>query len=183
MFKKVQLKNGLTVLFVESKKSPVVSVQMWVKTGSADERRGEEGISHFIEHLLFKGTRRFGVGEIAATVEGSGGELNAYTSFDQTVFYITISKQFTDIALDAILEMMGFPLFDGEEINNEREVVIEEIKRGHDNPHRRASQWLFSTSFKSIPMEFRLLAMRRSFARYLGRRLWTIITVVTCPRI
>lgn len=151
MFKKFQLKNGLDVLLVESHKSPVVSVQMWVHTGSADERKGEEGISHFIEHLVFKGTRKFGVGEIAATVEGSGGELNAYTSFDQTVFYVTISKEFLDTGLEVISEMMGFPKFDAAEIDNEREVVIEEIKRGQDNPHRQASRQLFESIYKKHP--------------------------------
>ncbi|KHD87283.1 MAG: zinc protease [Bdellovibrio sp. ArHS] len=151
MSKKFQLKNGMKVLFLESHKSPVVSVQMWVKTGSADEKKGEEGISHFIEHLVFKGTRKYNVGEIAATVEGSGGELNAYTSFDQTVFYVTISKQFSDVALDVISEMMGFPTFDPKEIDNEREVVIEEIKRGQDSPGRRASQLLFTNVFKKHP--------------------------------
>ena len=145
---KLQLKNGMTVLLTESHKSPVVSIQMWVRTGSADEKKGEEGISHFIEHLVFKGTRKFKVGEIASTIEGSGGELNAYTSFDQTVFYVTISKQFTDIGLTAISEMMGFPSFDQNEIDNEREVVIEEIKRGRDSLGRRSSQLMFSTAFK-----------------------------------
>lgn len=148
MSKKFQLKNGLKVLFLESHKSPVVSVQMWVKTGSADEKSGEEGISHFIEHLVFKGTRKYGVGEIASTVEGSGGELNAYTSFDQTVFYVTISKQFTDVALDVVSEMMGFPTFDPQEIDNEREVVLEEIKRGQDSSGRRSSQLLFTNVFR-----------------------------------
>lgn len=148
MSKKFQLKNGLKVLLLPSHKSPVVSVQMWVKTGSADERKGEEGISHFIEHLVFKGTRKYGVGQIASTVEGSGGELNAYTSFDQTVFYVTISKQFSDVAMDVISEMMGFPTFDKTEIDNEREVVIEEIKRGQDSPGRRASQLLFTNTFR-----------------------------------
>lgn len=151
MSKNFQLKNGMNVLFLESHKSPVVSVQMWVKTGSADEKKGEEGISHFIEHLVFKGTKKYGVGEIASTVEGSGGELNAYTSFDQTVFYVTISKQFTDVALDVVGEMMGFPTFDSQEIDNEREVVIEEIKRGQDSPGRRASQLLFTNVFKKHP--------------------------------
>src|ERR1035438_189337 len=140
MFKKYQLKNGLKVLLVESHKSPVVSVQMWVKTGSADERKGEEGISHFIEHLVFKGSRNYSVGEISAKVEGAGGELNAYTSFDQTVFYVTISKEFQDVALDVIKEMMGFPTFDPKEVNNEREVVVEEIKRSLDSPERQASR-------------------------------------------
>lgn len=151
MFKKYQLKNGMKVLLVESHKSPVLSIQMWVKTGSADEKKGEEGISHFIEHLVFKGSRRFGVGEIAATVEGAGGELNAYTSFDQTVFYVTISKEFQEVGLDVISEMMGFPTFDQSEIDNEREVVIEEIKRSLDSPHRQASRLLFTTFYKKHP--------------------------------
>ncbi len=149
--KKYQLKNGLNVLLLESHKSPVVSVQMWVKTGSADEQKGIEGISHFIEHLVFKGTPKYKVGEIAAAVEGSGGELNAYTSFDQTVFYVTISRQFTETALDVISQMMGFPEFDPTEVNNEREVVIEEIKRGLDNPGRKSSQLLFSSLYKKHP--------------------------------
>ncbi|MGE0633050.1 MAG: M16 family metallopeptidase, partial [Pseudobdellovibrionaceae bacterium] len=148
---KFKLKNGLTVLLLENHKSPVVSIQMWVRTGSADEQKGQEGISHFIEHLVFKGTRKFQVGEIAKTIEGSGGELNAYTSFDQTVFYVTISKEFSDTGLEAISEMMGFPAFDEKEIDNEREVVIEEIKRGQDSPGRQASQLLFSTAYKNHP--------------------------------
>ena len=90
--KKFKLKNGLSTLLIENHKSPVVSVQMWVKTGSADEMKGQEGISHFIEHLVFKGTDKYKVGEIASSVEAAGGELNAYTSFDQTVFHVTISK-------------------------------------------------------------------------------------------
>ena len=144
---KFQLKNKLNVLLIESKKSPVVSVQMWVKTGSADEKKTEEGISHFIEHLVFKGTEKYKVGEIANTVEASGGELNAYTSFDQTVFYVTISKSFSDVALDVISQMMGYPIFDSKEIDSEREVVCEEIKMGQDSPGRRSSQLLFSTAF------------------------------------
>lgn len=142
-----KLKNGLKVLLVESRKSPVVSVQMWVRTGSADEKKGEEGISHFIEHLLFKGTRKYKTGEIASLVEGSGGELNAYTSYDQTVFYVTIESKKKDIALDVISEMMGFPSFDPKEVDNERGVVIEEIKRGEDSLGSVAWKNLFSTVY------------------------------------
>ncbi len=148
---RLKLKNGLSVLLIENHKSPVVSVQMWVKTGSADEGRGEEGISHFIEHLVFKGTEKYGVGAIASTVEASGGELNAYTSFDQTVFYVNISREFSEVALDVISEMMGFPQFDKGEIDNEREVVLEEIKRSNDSPGRQASRLLFSTVYKDHP--------------------------------
>lgn len=148
---KFKLKNGLEVRLIPSSKSPVVSVQMWVKTGSADERVAEQGISHFIEHLVFKGTENFGVGEIAKTVEASGGELNAWTSFDQTVFYVNISKEFTETALDVISEMMGTPKFDPKEIDAEREVVLEEIKRTNDSPSRKGSRLLFSTLYRKHP--------------------------------
>lgn len=149
--KKIQLKNGLNVLFMESHKAPVISVQMWVRTGSADEAITEQGISHFIEHLVFKGTPSFQVGEIAKTVEGSGGELNAYTSFDQTVYYVTMPSSETHTALQVIREMTSSPNFDPVEIDNEREVVIEEIKRGLDSPGRVASQLLFSTVYQKHP--------------------------------
>ncbi len=145
---KFQLKNGLQVILAEAHKSPVASIQMWVRTGSADEKKKEEGISHFIEHLVFKGTRQFRKGEIASIIEGSGGALNAYTSFDQTVFYVTISKQFINIGLEALSEMMGFPLFEPEAINSEREVVIEEIKMGQDSLGRRGIQLLFKANYK-----------------------------------
>ena len=146
-----ELKNKMKVILVPSHKSPVVSVQMWVKTGSADEKKGEEGISHFIEHLVFKGTEKYKVGEIANIVEASGGELNAYTSFDQTVFYVTISKNYIDTAVDVIAQMMGHPTFDADEIHSEREVVCEEIKMGIDSPGRSASQLMFKSLFKKHP--------------------------------
>src|ERR1035438_4734577 len=136
MLTEYTLKNKMKVLLVESHKAPVVAVQMWVKTGSADEKKGEHGISHFIEHLVFKGTKKFGVGEIAKTIEGSGGELNAYTTFDHTVFHVTMSRDDLDVGLEVISEMMGFPKFDSTEIDREREVVCEEIKRGRSEERR-----------------------------------------------
>ena len=125
MYKKYQLSNGMNVILAQSKKSPVVSAQVWVRNGSADEQKGEEGVSHFIEHLLFKGTDKYGVGEIANRVEAAGGQLNAYTSFDQTVYYMTLSKDYMAEAVDMLSEMLCNHRFDKEEIDNEREVVIE----------------------------------------------------------
>lgn len=151
MVRQFQLKNGLKVLLVESRKSPVVSLQAWVRTGSADEVPREAGISHFIEHLLFKGTRKFKVGAIAQLIEGSGGELNAYTSFDQTVFYMTLSKHFMATGLEALADMMGFPAFDPAEIDAEREVVIEEMRRGLDSLGRQASQMMFKAAYGKHP--------------------------------
>ena len=167
---------------LESHKSPVVSIQMWVRTGSADEKRGEEGISHFIEHLVFKGTKKFKVGEIASTIEGAGGELNAYTSFDQTVFHVTISKQFVDTGLLAISEMMGFPVFDSQEIDNEREVVIEEIKRGQDSLGRRASQLLFSTVYQKHPYGIPVIGFEKNIRKISSKKILSYFNERYVPR-
>ena len=150
-YEKYQLSNGMTVLLIESHKSPVVSVQTWVKTGSVDEQEGQEGITHFIEHLLFKETSRFKVGEIANLVEGAGGQLNAYTSFDRTVFYVTIASQYFQIAFEVLNQMIVFPKFNANSIDDERQVVIEEIKRSKDSPYNQSSDLLFSTLYPKHP--------------------------------
>ncbi len=151
MLRKMQLRNGMKVYLYPTYTSPILAFYLWVNTGSADEKKGEEGISHFIEHLLFKGTKKYKVGEIASVIEGAGGRLNAYTSLDQTVFHITISRNYSHLALDVLFEMVGRPSFDPQEIDNERDVVLEEIKRSADSSYREASQLLFSTVYKKHP--------------------------------
>ncbi len=181
--------KGLKVIGIESHKSPVVSVQIWTRNGSADERAQEEGLSHFIEHLVFKGTARYRAGEIAARVEGCGGEINAYTSFDQTVYYITISKHFADEAMKIIADMVTTPLFDSLEVDREREVVIEEIKRSHDSLGRRASRLFFSQMYEGHPYavpvigyeqnvrEVSVEKLRAFFAeRYVPENMFLIVT-------
>ena len=84
------LPNGLQLLLREAHLAPVVNLQLWTRVGSADERPGEEGLAHFHEHMLFKGTERRGVGDVAGEIEGAGGRVNAYTSFDVTVYYATL---------------------------------------------------------------------------------------------
>ncbi len=189
MLKKMQLKNGLDVFFFKSKKAPVVSVRMWVKTGSADEKKGEEGLSHFIEHLVFKGTKKLGVGEAATKIEGAGGQLNAYTSFDETVFHVTLYKEQFEVGLEVISEMLGYPTFDPVEVDNEREVVIEEIKRSIDNPSRQSSRLLFSTMYKKHPYGIPVIGYEKNISsvsvdtikdyfkrRYVPKNMFLVVT-------
>lgn len=181
--------KGLNVIGVESHKSPVVSVQIWTRNGSADEAAGDEGLSHFIEHLVFKGTQKFKAGEIAARVESCGGEINAYTSFDQTVYYITISQEFYQEALAIIAEMVSTPTFDSEEVDREREVVIEEIKRSHDSLGRRASRNLFANFYEGHPYSVPVIGYEKNirdvsvqrlkdfFAeRYVAKNMFLVVT-------
>ena len=144
----VKLENGMTVILKENRSVPVVALQAWVKVGSADESDDKAGICHLIEHMLFKGTEKRGVGEIAYEIESSGGEINAYTSFDQTVYHIVIAGRFFDLGLDVLSDAVLNPSFDPAELKGEKEVIQEEIKRGEDNPAAKLSQSLFSTSYK-----------------------------------
>lgn len=148
---KYQLDNGLTVILEENHSSPVVSVNVWVKTGSACEIDGEYGLAHVHEHMLFKGTEKRKVGEIARVIESSGGDINAFTSFDETVYYVVIASRFLDTALDVLSDAMQNSTFDPEELKKELEVVVEEIRRGKDSPSRNLSEKMFSTTFTAHP--------------------------------
>ncbi|NMO22821.1 insulinase family protein [Pyxidicoccus fallax] len=162
------LPNGLTVVFEEQHAAKVAAFQVWVKVGSADERPDQAGLAHLHEHMLFKGTERRGPGEIARDVESHGGEINAWTSFDQTVYHIVIASQFARTGLDILGDAVRRSAFDAEELAREIEVVCEEIKRSQDTPSRRASRDLFATSYQVHPYRLPVIGTEqsvRSFTR------------------
>ncbi len=130
------LPNGLTVLVREESAQKVVELQAWVGAGSRDEPAGKEGIAHLFEHMLFKGTAARGTGEIAAAVEAAGGEINAYTSPDETVYHVTISAAYFTTALAVLADALQHPAFDSVELVREKKVVAEEIRQGRDQPAR-----------------------------------------------
>ena len=146
-----KLDNGMTIILEENRSAPVVAVNVWVKTGSACETEGEYGLAHVHEHMVFKGTDKRAVGEIARVIEASGGDINAFTSFDETVYYVVIASRFMDTALDVLSDAMENSTFDPEELEKELEVVVEEIRRGEDSPGRNLSEKLFSTAFTRHP--------------------------------
>jgi zinc protease len=148
---RVVLDNGLTVLLQANRSVPVVALNMWVRVGSIYEQDAEAGISHVYEHMLFKGTHTRGVGEIAQEIEGSGGDINAFTSFDHTVYHITLASRFFDTGLAVMADAIQHSSFDPEELRKEQEVVIEEIKRGDDIPSRKLTEALFATSYRQHP--------------------------------
>jgi len=142
------LDNGLTVILEENHASSVVAVNVWVKVGSACEEEGEYGLAHVHEHMLFKGTEKRGVGEIARVIESSGGDINAFTSFDETVYYVVIASRFAETALDVLSDAVSHSTFDPAELSKELEVVLEEIRRGEDSPSRVLSQKMFAEAYK-----------------------------------
>jgi zinc protease len=145
------MENGLKVILEENRNTPVVSLQVWIKTGGADERDEEAGMCHFIEHMIFKGTERRKVGEMAREIESLGGSINAYTSYDQTVYHITIASRYADIAFDILGDAVQNSTFDPQELEREREVVLEEIRMGEDTPSRKLFRQTMAIAFEKHP--------------------------------
>jgi zinc protease len=145
------MENGLKVILEENRTAPVVALQIWVKVGSADERDEEAGMCHFIEHMIFKGTEKRKVREMAREIESLGGYINAYTSYDQTVYHIAIASRYADTALDILADAVQHSTFDPLELEREREVILEEIRMGKDNPSNRLFNQTMSTLFHHHP--------------------------------
>lgn len=129
-----RLANGLTAVLQPHDAADVAAVQLWVRAGARDEGPDEAGLSHFIEHLLFKGTPSRGPGVIDQTISGLGGEMNAATSQDWTYFHVVLPAERLDTALDVLADAAQHAVFDAVEVERERHVVVEEIRRAEDTP-------------------------------------------------
>ncbi|MEM7412296.1 MAG: pitrilysin family protein [Myxococcota bacterium] len=158
------LPNGLTVLLQESRTAPVAEFQIWARAGSADERDDERGLAHFHEHMLFKGTERRGVGAVAGEVEGAGGRINAYTSYDVTVYHATLPSEALSTGIDVLSDAVLHSVFDPEEIDREIEVVLEEIRRSDDSPGSVLGNAVFEAAYTAHPYRFPILGSHESVA-------------------
>lgn len=127
------LNNGMTLLF-EKRDLPIVSVAIGVKVGGVHESLEEKGISHYIEHMLYKGTPTRNAKMIAEEIEKKGGELNGFTSEEITAYWCKLPSKHLRTALEVLTDMIKNPLFDEGELQKERQVIFEEIKLYHDNP-------------------------------------------------
>ena len=149
------LPNGLTIIVQEDHSAPVASVQAWCATGSIDEDAHlGAGLSHILEHMLFKGTQTRSTNEIAQKIQDVGGYINAYTSFDRTVFWIDVPKDGVATALDVLADAMMNSTLPPEEYRKEHEVIRREFAMGMDDPDRMAGLLLFATAYQRHPYRF-----------------------------
>ena len=137
------LPNGLTVLIQEERSSPVVSIVTYVKAGYFDETDEENGLSHALEHMFFKGTEKRGVGDIAKDTKASGGYLNAHTIYDNTVYYAVLPSSGFAKGLEIQADAYANSKIDSRELAREMEVIIQEAKRKSDSPSAVATETLF----------------------------------------
>jgi predicted Zn-dependent peptidase len=134
MYKKTELKNGLRVVTHEMKDRDSISIGFWVGAGGRYETDDIKGVAHFLEHLLFKGSKKYSCNDIKEKVEGVGGALNAFTSEEQTCYYAKIPAKHINQTFDVLADMVFFPTIKQKDVTSEKTVIIEEIKMYHDLP-------------------------------------------------
>lgn len=154
------LANGLTLIVQEDHTAPIASVQAWCATGSMHEDAHlGAGLSHILEHMLFKGTRTRSTNEIAQKIQDVGGHINAYTSFDRTVFWIDVPKEGVGSALDILSDAMMNSTLPPEEYAKEQDVIRREFAMGSDDPDRVVTQLLFATAFQLHPYRLPVIGL------------------------
>lgn len=158
------LPNGLTVVFKEDHSSAIASVQVWVRTGSIHEAANlGSGLSHYLEHMLFKGTKKRAGREISALVQSSGGYINAYTTFDRTVYYIDIPSEHAPVAMDILSDAVFSSSLPAGEVEKEKGVILREIDMCLDDPQQQLSQSLFDTAFREHPYRAPIIGYKEVF--------------------
>jgi zinc protease len=158
------LPNGLTLILDPDPAAPVVSAQIWVASGSMHEDGHlGAGLSHFLEHMVFKGTRDFDADTLADTVQASGGHWNAYTTFDRTVYYIDGPADSLAVFLKTLTGLVFFPILPEAEFEKEKDVIRREIDMGLDDPDHAATRLLFATAFVLDPRRHPVIGQRQLF--------------------
>ena len=153
-----QLANGMKVLLVESPKAPVVTVQIWYKVGSRNEVMGRAGLSHMLEHMMFKGTPKYPKGSFSRLIKKNGGNDNAFTSQDFTAYFENLAAGKVELALELEADRLRGLLLDDKEFQLEREVVKEERRlRSEDDPQSYLAEALFAQAFQMHPYHWPII--------------------------
>jgi zinc protease len=166
------LDNGLRVLLQEDHRSPVASLQVWYRVGSRDERVGLTGLSHYLEHMMFKGTPTYGPRVYSKLIETVGGQDNAFTSRDVTVYHVTVAADQLDLVLELEADRMRHLLMDPREVDAERKVVMEERRtRTEDDPVGALAELFNAVAFVVHPYRLPTIGLAQDIERLTARDL------------
>src|SRR3954451_19322098 len=160
------LPNGLIVLSEEMAHIRSIAIGIWMKTGSRDELPDLNGISHFTEHMVFKGTKNRTARDIARQVDSIGGNMDAFTGKETICFNIKVLDEHLPIAVDVLSDMVLHPVFDAKEIVRERGVILEEIKMDEDNPDYLVHEIFTQNFFKDHPLGKPILGTKETVRRF-----------------
>jgi len=162
MYEKRILSNGLRLVFEKITYVKSVSIGIWMGTGSRNETMDNNGVSHFIEHMLFKGTPKRTSKQIAESIDSLGGQLNAFTGKECTCFYARCLDSHLDIAVDVLSDMLFNSLFSAKDIKLEKKVIVEEIGMYEDSPEELVHDILSSSAWKNNPLGYSILGTAKS---------------------
>ncbi len=158
------LENGMVCLVKEDRSAPVVAIQLWVGTGAIHEGPWlGAGLSHFVEHMIFKGTPTRAPGEISKQIGDAGGDINAYTAQDRTVFHATLPAKNWPVGLDILGDAVMNASFPEEEWKREQEVILREFAMGRDSPERELSKLFWETAYRVHPYKFPVIGYEDIF--------------------
>ena len=160
------LPNGLAVITEEMEHIRSISIGIWVKTGSRDEEKEWNGISHFVEHMVFKGTQNRSAEDIARQVDSIGGNIDAFTAKECISFSIKVLDEHLPIAIDVLGDLVLNPVFDDQDITRERGVILEEIKMDEDNPDYLVHEIFTQNFWKDHPLGRPILGTRDTVRRF-----------------
>jgi zinc protease len=160
------LPNGLKVILVEDHKAPLITFQVWYRVGSRNEPWGKTGLSHVLEHMMFKGTEKVGPEEFSKIVQENGGNLNAFTSYDYTAYFENLSADRVKVAIDLESDRMQNLVLRQEDFRTERMVVMEERRlRTEDNPQAYLFEQLMATAFQIHPYRWPIIGWMEDLQR------------------
>ncbi len=171
MYRKTILPNGLTVVTESISYFSAVSLGIWWKTGGRHEDRGDNGIAHCIEHMLFKGTARRSAYDIAREMDAVGGAINAFTGKEYTCLYARVLKKDMDLALDILADMYQSSLFDEGDMEKEKYVIAQEIKMVEDSPEDYLYEVFSSAYFMGHPLGMPILGRQEDVESFTRQRL------------
>ena len=161
------LPNGLKVIFLENHKAPLVTFQVWYRVGSRNEPWGKTGLSHMLEHMMFKGTERVGPEEFSRTIQENGGNDNAFTSYDYTAYFENLNADRVQVAIDLESDRMQNLLLREHDFQTERMVVMEERRlRTEDNPQAVLIEQVMATAFQIQPYRWPIIGWMEDIARF-----------------
>ena len=160
------LPNGLTVITEQMQNIRSVSIGIWVKTGSRDEDLQWNGISHFIEHMVFKGTQHRSAEDIARQIDSIGGNMDAFTGKECVCFNVKVLDEHLPIAMDVLSDLVLNPVFDAQDINRERGVILEEIKMDEDSPDYLVHEIFTQNFWKDHPLGKPILGTKDTVKRF-----------------
>ncbi len=181
MYKKTILPNGIRVVTEQIPHVRSVSIGVWVDVGSRNENSESNGISHFVEHMVFKGTKRYKVHEIAQSLEKVGGYLNAFTTKEHTCYYARILDEHLPLAIDVLSDMTQFPIFDKKEMEKEKLVVLEEIKNLEDSPDELIYDYFDQSLYGKHPLGMPIIGTPENIMKFSTEKLFRYLHTYYVP--